>query len=67
MDLALIGLASGTVGKIMVVLAVLHMHHSLIIEHKIDKLVILSYQQERILTIIGLVLIVAGFILEVIA
>ena len=67
MDLALIGLASGTVGKIMVVLAVLHMHHSLIIEHKIDKLVILSYQQERILTIIGLLLIVVGFVLEVIA
>ena len=64
MNLALIGLAMGTFGEILVVLAVLHMHHSLIVEHKVDKVVILSYQQERIITVIGLLLIIIGFILE---
>lgn len=67
MSLALIGLTLGTVGKILVVLSVLHMHHSLIVEHKVDKNVILSYKQERILTVIGLLLIVAGYVLEVTA
>ena len=67
MNLALIGLALGTFGEILVVLAVLHMHHSLIVEHKVDKVVILSYQQERIITIIGLLLIIIGFILEIVA
>lgn len=67
MDLSLIGLSLGTLGKILVVLAVLHMHHSLIVEHRVDKVVILSYQQERIITVVGLLLIIIGFILEVIA
>lgn len=66
-DLAFIGLTLGTAGKIVVVLTVLHMHHSLIVEHKIDKVVILSYKQERVLTIIGLILIVAGYLLEITA
>ena len=64
-DFAFIGLTLGTIGKIVVVLTVLHMHHSLIVEHKIDKVVILSYKQERVLTIIGLILIVAGYLLEI--
>lgn len=65
LDIALIGLTLGTLGKILVVLSVLHMHHSLIVEHRVDKVVILSYKQERILTIIGLILIVAGYVLEI--
>lgn len=59
------GLTLGVLGKVLVVLAVLHMHHSLISEHKIDKKVILSYRQERVLTFIGLFLIVFGYLLEV--
>jgi len=53
------------IGKVLVVLAVLHMHHSLIKEHRVDKKVILSYKQERVLTFIGLILIAAGYLLEV--
>jgi len=55
----------GAIGKILVILAVLHMHHSLVKEHRIDKKVILSYRQERLLTFIGLVLIIVGYALEV--
>ncbi len=65
MNLLFWGITLGALGKILVILAVLHMHHSLIKEHRIDKKVILSYRQERILTFIGLILIAIGYILEV--
>ena len=54
----------GAIGKILVILSVLHMHHSLVREHRIDKIVLLSYQQERLLTFIGLILIVLGYVFE---
>ena len=53
------------IGKVLVVLAVLHMHSTLVAEHKIDRAVILSYRQERVLTWCGLLLIVIGFALAV--
>lgn len=59
-----IGLTLSTIGKIMVVLAVLHIHATLVHEHRVDKRVILSYRQERVITWIGLVLIVIGYVLE---
>ena len=65
MNILFWGITLGVVGKVLVVLAVLHMHHSLIREHKIDKKVILSYRQERFLTFIGLILIISGYLLEV--
>lgn len=64
MDIVLIGITFRTIGEVLVVLAVLHMHSSLIHEHKVDKIVMLSYRQERIITILGLLLIVVGFALE---
>ena len=65
MSLLFWGLTIGTFGKVIVVLAVLHMHHSLVKEHRIDKKVILSYRQERVLTFIGLILITLGYLLEI--
>lgn len=64
MNILFWGITLGMLGKVLVVLAVLHMHHSLIKEHRIDRLVILTYYQERILSIIGLVLIVVGYLME---
>ncbi len=58
------GITLGVVGKLLVILAVLHMHHSIVKEHRIDRLVILSYKQERIITFVGLLLLVAGYFLE---
>lgn len=55
----------GVVGKVLVVLAVMHMHHSLVREHQIDRQVILSYKQERFLTFVGLFFIVFGYLIEV--
>ncbi len=65
MNILFWGITFGVFGKVLVVLAVLHMHHSLIKEHRIDKQVILTYHQERFLTFIGLILIVTGYIMEV--
>ena len=65
MSLLFWGLTLGVAGKVLVVLAVLHMHHSLVREHRVDQRVILSYKQERVLTFIGLLLILVGFALEV--
>jgi hypothetical protein len=65
MNLLFWGLTFGTIGKVMLALAVLHMHHTLVREHRIDKYVILSYKQERILTFLGVVLIVTGYVMEI--
>jgi hypothetical protein len=65
MSLLFWGLTFGTIGKVMLALAVLHMHHTLVREHRVDKYVILSYKQERILTFLGVVLIVTGYAMEI--
>ncbi len=59
------GLTFGVIGKLLLALAVLHMHHSLVHEHRVDRRVILSYKQERLVTFIGLILIVIGYALEI--
>jgi hypothetical protein len=66
MNILFWGLTFGTIGKVLVVVAVLHMHHSLVRELRIDRLVILTYKQERFLTFLGLILIVLGYVLEII-
>ncbi len=65
MNILFWGITLGMLGKVLVILAVLHMHHSLIREHRVDKRVILTYRQERVLTFIGLILIALGYILEI--
>lgn len=64
-DLLVIGVTMRVIGEVMVVLAVLHMHHTMIVEHRIDKRVVLTYRQERLLTWCGLVFIVLGYLTEV--
>ncbi len=65
MNLLFWGITLGVIGKVMVVIAVLHMHNSLVKEHRIDRTVLLTYKQERIMTFIGLILIVLGYLFEV--
>jgi hypothetical protein len=65
MNILFVGLTLSVIGKVMVVLAVLHMHSWLIREHKIDRKVVLSYQQERYLTFLGMILIVMGYCLQI--
>ncbi|MBP9836983.1 MAG: hypothetical protein KBC78_04095 [Candidatus Pacebacteria bacterium] len=65
MNLLFWGITLGVFGKVLVVVAVLHMHHSLVKEHRIDRTVLFTYKQERIMTFIGLILIVLGYLFEV--
>lgn len=65
MNLLFWGITLGVLGKVLVVVAVLHMHHSLVRENRIDRTVLFTYKQERIMTFIGLALILVGYFMEV--
>jgi len=65
MNLLLIGLTIGTIGKIVLGLAVLRVHVLILREHKIDGLVLASMRREQIVTLVGLLLIVIGYVIEV--
>lgn len=65
MDLVFVGELLRVLGEVMVVLAVLHMHSTMVEEHKIDRRVVLTFRQERVLTWTGLLSIVIGFALEI--
>lgn len=65
MNILFWGLTLGVIGKVMVVLAVMFMHHTLMREHEVDYLVVRTFHKERFFTIVGLLLIVLGYIMEV--
>ena len=65
MNILFWGITFGTLGKVLVVIAVLFAHHKLGEERQIDNAVIKSFRTEKILTLIGLVLILLGYGLEV--
>lgn len=65
MNLLLWGLTLGTVGKLVLGVAVLRVHAGILKEHRIDNAVLRAIQRERLVTFAGLMLIVIGFVLEV--
>lgn len=65
MNILFWGLTFGVIGKVMVVIAVMLMHHSLMHEHRVDRVVVKTFHKERFFTILGLILIVVGYIMEV--
>lgn len=65
MNLLLLGLTLGTLGKVVLGVAVLRVHVHILKEHKIDNIVLLSMKREQVVTIVGLFLIVLGYLLEV--
>lgn len=65
MNLLLWGLTMGTVGKLVLGYAVLRVHVHILREHRIDNVVLIAIKREQLVTLIGLVLIVVGFFLEV--
>jgi hypothetical protein len=66
MSLLLWGLTVGTVGKLILGVAVLRVHTGILHEHRIDNAVLKSMKRERFVTLIGLSLIAVGYIMEVI-
>lgn len=65
MNLLFWGLTIGVIGKVLVVSAVLISHSELAHEKRVDKLVLKSFKLERTLTLAGLILIVAGYSMEI--
>lgn len=65
MNILLVALTLGTLGKVILGLAVLRVHILILREHKIDALVLSSMKHEQVVTLLGLFLIVVGYVLEV--
>ncbi len=64
--LGIIGFTLHTLGEIMVGFTAIMVHHRVWKEHKIDKRVFAEMNKERKIGIIGLILIVAGFAIELV-
>ena len=65
MNILFWGITLGTLGKVLAIVGVLFAHIKLAEERKVDRAVVRSLHTEKILTIIGLVLIVVGYGCEV--
>lgn len=66
MSLLLWGLTLGTVGKLILGVAVLRVHVGILKKHTIDDTVLKAIKRERYVTLIGLVLIFIGYVCEVV-
>jgi len=65
MNLLFWGLTVSVIGKVMLAIGVLIAHSELAHEKKIDLKVLKSFKMEHTLTITGLVLILAGYLMEI--
>lgn len=64
MTILLLGLSVGTFGKLLLGFAVWRVHEHILEEHKIDGIVLGAIRRERYITLAGVALILAGYILE---
>lgn len=64
MNWAIIGFTVDVLGKILLGLTVLRVHWHVLKEHKIDADVLRQMRQEQILGLIGIGLIVVGYLLQ---
>ncbi len=65
MNLLFWGLTIGVIGKVMLGAGVLIAHSQLVHERTINYLVLKSYRTEHLLTVVGLILIVVGYGMEI--
>jgi hypothetical protein len=66
MNLLLWGLTLGTIGKLILGIAVLRVHIRIFEEHSIDGVVLRAIKREHYVTVLGLALIVIGYLFEVV-
>ena len=64
MNFLLWGITLGTIGKLVLGIAVLRVHVYIIREHKIDNVVLSALRREQYVTIFGLALIIVGYVFE---
>ena len=65
MNLLFWGLTISVVGKVFLAIGVLRFHSEIVHEHRIDAKVIRTFHTERWLTILGVMLIVVGYAMEI--
>ena len=65
MNILFWGMTLGTAGKLLLGFAVLRVHTRIREERKIDAAVIRSIKREEVLTLVGVLLIIVGYVLEV--
>lgn len=65
MNLLFWGLTTGVIGKVLLVVGILKAHGQIAHEHRIDAKVLRTFHTEKILTLLGLFLIVVGYAIEI--
>ena len=65
MNILFWGLTIGVIGKIMLAVGILIAHSGIVKEQKIDLAVLKGFKLEHTLTIIGIILIILGYFMEV--
>jgi hypothetical protein len=65
MNLLFWGLTASVAGKVLLVIGILKAHGEISHEHRIDQKVLKTFETERLLTLLGLALIVFGYALEI--
>ncbi len=64
MNILFWGLTVSMFGKVLLAIGVLLAHSKIVHEHKIDMKVLKGFRQEFLITVLGLVLIVLGYFME---
>lgn len=65
MNILFWGLTIGTIGKVLLAIGVIIAHSGIIREQKIDSVVLKKFHTEHIITVIGLILIIVGYAMEI--
>jgi hypothetical protein len=65
MNILFWGLTIGALGKVLLGVGVMIAHTSLVKEKRIDMIVLKGYRVEHALTVIGLIMIVVGYFMEI--
>ena len=63
----MLGITLKTIGEVILALTVILVHHQIVTEHRIDKKVLNLMHREQFLAGMGMVFIIAGFIVEVVS
>lgn len=66
MNLLFWGLTLGIIGKVCLGATVMMVHWRIVKEHRIDRVVLREMYRERNIALLGIILMVAGYVLEVV-
>ena len=65
MDSLILGLTIKTIGEVIIGISIIRVHNKIMQEHKLDRKVYRSIRNEKFWGLIGVILIIAGYLLEV--